>query len=66
MKGNRTGKGYFQVQGKEPLAKKPVMARLPVSIDKALRELAGDELSDWIREAIAEKLEREQQQDLSA
>ncbi len=66
MKGNRTGKGYFQVKGSEPLAKKPVMARLPVSVDTALRELAGDELSDWIREAIAEKLEREQQQEISA
>lgn len=42
------------------------MARLPVSIDTTVRELAGDELSNWIREAIAEKLEREQQQDLSA
>lgn len=42
------------------------MARLPVSVDIALRELAGDELSDWIREAIAEKLEREQQQEISA
>lgn len=61
MKGNRTGKGYFQVKGSEPLAKKAVMARLPVSIDAAVRELAGDELSDWVREAIAEKLEREQQ-----
>lgn len=66
MKGNRTGKGYFRVQGSEPLAKKPIMARLPVSVDIALRELAGDELSDWIREAIAEKLEREQQQEISA
>ncbi len=66
MKGNRTGKGHFQVKGSEPLAKKPVMARLPVSIDTTVRELAGDELSNWIREAIAEKLEREQQQDMSA
>ncbi len=66
MKGNRTGKGYFQVKGSEPLAKKPVMARLPVSVDTALRKLAGDELSDWIREAITEKLEREQQQEISA
>ena len=66
MKGNRTGKGYFQAKGSEPLAKKPVMARLPVSVDTALRELAGDDLSDWIREAIAEKLDREQQRDISA
>ncbi len=42
------------------------MARLPVSVDTTVRELAGDDLSSWIREAISEKLEREQQQDLSA
>ena len=42
------------------------MARLPVSIDTTVRELAGDELSNWIREAITEKLEREQQSDMSA
>lgn len=60
MKGNRTGRGSFQRQGIEPLAKKPVMARLPVSIDTTVRELAGDNLSDWLRSAIAEKLEREQ------
>ena len=61
MKGNRTGKGYFQVKGSEPLAKKAVMARLPVSMDAMVRELAGDDLSEWIREAIAEKIEREYQ-----
>ena len=66
MKGNRTGKGYFQVKGSEPLAKKPVMARLPISVDTALRELAGDDLSNWIREAIAEKLDRELKQHKSA
>ncbi len=59
MKGNRTGKGYFQVQGPEPLAKKAVMARLPVSMDEKVRQLAGDNLSGWIREAIAEKIARE-------
>ncbi len=61
MKGNRTGKGYFQIKGSEPLAKRAVMARLPVSMDEAVRKIAGDDLSEWIREAIAEKLEREQQ-----
>ncbi len=61
MKGNRTGKGYFKLKGAEPLAKKAVMARLPISMDAAVREIAGDDLSDWIRQAIAEKLEREQQ-----
>ncbi len=61
MKGNRTGKGYFKIQGQEPVAKKPVTVKLPVSMDEEVRRLAGDDLSNWIREAIAEKLEREQQ-----
>jgi hypothetical protein len=61
MKGNRTGKGYFQLKGAEPLAKKAVMARLPVSMDAAVREIAGDDLSDWIRQAITKKLERDKQ-----
>lgn len=40
--------------------------RLPIDMDATVRELAGDDLAAWIRCAIAEKLEREQQQDLSA
>lgn len=59
MKGNRTGKGYFQLQGTEPVAKKPLTVKLPVSMDAIVREVAGDNLSDWLREAIAEKLARE-------
>lgn len=55
--------GKFCSPNPEPLAKKVVSARLPVSIDRAVRELAGEELSQWIREAIAEKLARESQQD---
>ena len=61
MKVNRTGKCYFQLKGAQPLAKKAVMARLPVSMDAAVREIAGHDLSDWIRQAIAEKLERDMQ-----
>lgn len=59
MKGNRSGKGYIQVKGSEPLAKKVVSTRLPESIDIKVRELAGKDLSEWLRVAIAEKLERE-------
>lgn len=62
MKGNRTGKGYYQVQGAEPVAKKALAVKLPVSMDKAVREIAGDNLSGWIREAIAMKLAQEQQE----
>ncbi|MDV2997543.1 MAG: hypothetical protein N4J56_007248 [Chroococcidiopsis sp. SAG 2025] len=59
MKGNRTGKGYFQVQGTEPVAKKPLTVKLPVSMDAAVREIAGDRLADWVRDAIAQKLAQE-------
>lgn len=61
MKGNRTGKGYYTVQGKEPLAK-AIGLRLPQSIDQQLREelnLSGSALLDFIRAAVAEKLERD-------
>ena len=61
MKGNRTGRGYFPVAGAEPVAKKMIGLRLPASMDAVVREVAGDDLTSWIREAIAEKLEREQQ-----
>jgi len=44
---NTTGKGY-KVKGSEPLAKQPI-ARLPESVDKDLRELAGDDLTGWLR-----------------
>lgn len=62
MKGNRTGKGYFEVKGAEPVAKKPLTVKLPISMDKAVRKVAGEDLSGWLRQAIAEKLEREQQE----
>jgi len=62
MKGNRTGKGYIQIKGDEALAKKPIMTRLPISVDNIVRDLAKDNLSEWIRQAIAEKLERDLQQ----
>lgn len=53
---------YKQV-GTEPMAKKVIGVRLPVSMDASVRELAGDDLSQWIREAIAEKLARETKKD---
>lgn len=56
-------RGKFGSPYPEPLAKKIIGVRLPVSMDATVRELAGDDLSEWIREAIAEKLARESQQD---
>lgn len=40
--------------------------RLPMDIDTVVREVAGNNLSNWVREAIAEKLEREKNQEKSA
>lgn len=61
MKGNRTGKGYYKVAGNEPLGK-ALGLRLPQSIDSKLREelnLSGTALLDYVRQAVAEKLERD-------
>lgn len=51
----------FKKSGKPTLAKKIIGVRLPPEMDTIVRSVAGDDLSRWIREAIAEKLEREQQ-----
>lgn len=56
---NTTGKGYFKTAGSEPLSKNALAVRLPESMDAAVRELAGDDLSGWLREAIAARLEQE-------
>ena len=32
--------------------------RLPSDLDSKMRSLAGDRVADWVREAIAEKIER--------
>ena len=61
MKGNRSGKGYFNAMGDEPLSRQQIGTKLPLSLEKEVRQVAGDNLSAWIREAIIEKLEREQQ-----
>ena len=62
MKGNRTGKGYFHSKRTEPLCKQPLTVKLPQSMDKNLREVAGDNLADWVRDAIAQKLAQEKQE----
>ena len=58
---NKTGKGYFTVEGNEPLAKRPIAVRLPESLDIELREIAGDDLSNWIRKAVLERLKKDKQ-----
>ena len=60
----RTGK--FVPTGAPVMAEKPIAVRLPVEVDAAVRAMPSSERSEWLRKAIAEKLEREQQQDMSA
>jgi hypothetical protein len=45
--------------GAEPVAEQPVSVKLPVSLDEYVRSLPNR--TEWLRQAIAEKLEREQQ-----
>ena len=58
---NTTGKGYFTVKGSEPLAERAISVRLPKSLDSELRDYVGTggDLSDWLREAIAARLQQE-------
>lgn len=44
------------------MAKKPIALRLPESVDRQARELAGDDLVNFVRQAVAEKVARECQQ----
>ncbi len=57
---NTTGRGYFQVTGDEPLAKKGMTVRLPESLDAQVRQIAGSDLSGWLRRAIAAQLSQEE------
>ena len=56
---NTTGKGYFIVNGSEPLSKKTYHVRVPQSVEDEMVRLAGDNISSWLREAIVEKIERQ-------
>lgn len=63
---NTTGKGYFKIAGPEPLAKNVLAVRLPESLDAQVRELAGNDLSGWLREAIAARLAQEKSRNTKA
>ncbi len=49
----------FQPKSDKPLGKSPVSVRLPEDLDAQVRSLPNR--NQWLIEAIAEKLEREQQ-----
>ncbi|MDV2997873.1 MAG: hypothetical protein N4J56_007578 [Chroococcidiopsis sp. SAG 2025] len=58
MKAQRV-KGKFYTED-EPIASK-ITFRVPASLRKAAEDSANGDLAEWLRQAIAEKLEREQQ-----
>ena len=45
-------------QGLDP---KPLVVKVFPGTKEQIKKLAGSDLSEWVRQAIAEKLEREQQ-----
>ncbi len=50
----------FQAQGPVPMAERPLSVRLPADLDAQVRSL--DNRTEWLREAIIEKLQREAEQ----
>lgn len=59
---NTTGKGYFTSLNVVPLSKKVRGVRLPVDLEPIIIELAGNDLSGWLRQAAIEKADRETKQ----
>ena len=56
---NETGKYRSSYpQGLDP---KPLVVKVFPGMREQIKAVAGTDLSNWVREAIAEKLEREQQ-----
>jgi hypothetical protein len=47
----------FQQQGDVPMAKQPITVRLPEDIDAIVRALPNR--TEWLREAILDRLEQE-------
>ena len=48
---------FFKPSGKKAFARKPVSVLLPPETDEYVRSLSNR--TEWLREAIAEKVERE-------
>jgi len=51
--------GLFVASGDEPIDSPAIALRMPKSMHERLIAVAGKEKASWIREAIAEKLERD-------
>ncbi|MHC5674218.1 hypothetical protein [Nostoc sp.] len=51
--------GLFLPSGEEPIDSPNVQVRMPGSLYQKFVAAAGDKKAAWIRQAIAEKLERE-------
>ncbi len=54
--------GLFIPAGNEPIDSPNVQLRMPMSLYNSLKEACGGKFAPWIREAIAEKLERDAKQ----
>lgn len=54
--------GNFKSPNPVRLSKKVRGIRLPIDLEPIILELAGDDLSGWLRQAAIEKAERETQQ----
>lgn len=50
----------FQPKGEIPMAEKPLSVRLPSDLDAKVRALPNR--TEWLRDAIIEKLQRESEQ----
>lgn len=60
MRGNPNPKQKLKPIGEEAMAKTPLAIRVPVEIDEFVRSLPNR--TEWLRQAIAEKYEREMKQ----
>ena len=52
--------GLFVSAGDEPIDSPAITLRMPKSMYEQLIAIAGKEKASWIREAVAEKLQRDQ------
>ncbi len=52
----------FKLSNDGELAEKAISVRLPLEVDAQVRAMQGQQRSEWLRSAIAEKLERDLQQ----